>query len=203
MVLPVSDIEMFVPLSPPPDSSSKNILYLLFWFLVVLSFAHLGYGDFWGFLLDLLFALLGYITFKRMQLSTIAFFSFLCAFNAGIDLMASISLLSSISSSSATDLDTMASSLHMHLWQLVMAASVITLDAIVYATCLVLTCKVYSELRANVYSQLGLLGQPFLIQRQPEQNQAAETAASGQQGAFRAFQGRPHRIEEGQQTTNS
>ena len=195
MVFPVSDIEMFVPLAPPIESASKKTLYLLFWFLIVLSFAHLSYGDFWGFLLDSLFAFLGYLTFKRMQLSTIAFFSFLCAFNAGIDLMASISLLSSISSSSAEQLQEMAGSLKMEMWQLIVAAVVITLDAIVFSTCLILTCKVYSEVRANVYSQLGLLGQPFLVQQQ-QPTQESTAPGNGQHAAFRAFQGRPHRIEQ-------
>ena len=132
-----------------------------------------------------------------MQLSTIAFFSFLCAFNAGVDLMASISLLSSLASSSAEELSAMASALRMELWQLVTAAVVITLDAIVFSTCLFLTCKVYAELRANIYSQLGLLGQPFLMQQgaRPQGEQQPEPASGQPHAAFRPFQGQPHRIE--------
>lgn len=201
MVLPVSDIEMFMPILPPPDSGSKKVLYVMFWLLIVLSFAHLAYGDFWGFLLDALFSFLGYITFKRMQLSTIAFFSFLCAFNAGIDLMASIGLLSSLASSSSEELYAMATTLHMELWQLIMASVVVTLDAIVYATCLILTCKVYTELRSHMYSQLGLLGQPFLARRSVEA-QETPPSSGGQHSAFRPFQGTAHRIEQGQQTSN-
>ena len=202
MVLPISDLELLIQVPAVENSSSVKTLNILFWFLIVLAFGHLSYGDFWGFLLNILFALLGYITFKRLQLSTLAFFSFLCAFNAGIDLMASISLLSSISASTADQLVELAKTLHIELWQLVAAAVVVSLDAIVYTTCLILTCKVYSELRAAVYSQLGLLGQPLMVQRtgyQPTATQEQTPGAAGpvngaQQAAFRPFQGRPHRI---------
>ena len=188
MVFPVSDLELLIQAPTIENSSSVKTLNVLFWFLIVLAFGHLSYGDFWGFLLNVLFALLGYITFKRMQLSTLAFFSFLCAFNAGIDLMASISLLSSIAASTTDQLLEMARTLHVELWQLVAAAVVISLDAIVFSTCLVLSCKVYSELRATVYSQLGLLGQPLIRQQPQMPSQEPEHAV------FRPFQGRPHRI---------
>jgi hypothetical protein len=188
MVFPVSDIELLVRAPSIEDSASVKTLNVLFWFLIVLGFGHLSYGDFWGFLLNVLFALLGYITFKRMQLSTLAFFSFLCAFNAGIDLMASISLLSAIGASTGDQLLEMARTLHVELWQLVAAAVVVSLDAIVFTTCLILSCKVYSELRATVYSQLGLLGQPLM---QPQPQRAAQEP---EHAVFRPFQGRPHRI---------
>jgi hypothetical protein len=170
----------------------------------VLGFGHLSYGDFWGFFLNILFALLGYITFKRLQLSTLAFFSFLCAFNAGIDLMASIGLLSTFASSSSDQLLELAKSLRMELWQLVTAAVVVSLDAIVFTTCLVLTCKVYADLRSVLYSQLGLLGQPLLLQQQQVSasglvrqggTEAVQAPMNGaQQASFQPFQGRPHRI---------
>lgn len=206
MVLPVSDLELFLPTPSLDESVTKKSLYLLYWFLIVLAFAHLSYGNFWGFILDLLFAILGYITFKRMQLSTLAFFSFLCAFNAGIDLMASVSLLTSISSLSSDQLLAFSSSLHLQPWQLAVAATVITLDAVVYSTCLVLTCKLYSELRVLVYSQFGLLGRPFLLQTQQNaQNQViqpvpSETPQPSQASGFTPFQGRPHRIDAQAQT---
>ena len=201
MVLPVSDIELYMPTPALEGSTSKKALYLLFWFLIVLAFAHLAYGDFWGFLLDLLFSLLGYVTLKRLQLSTMAFFSFLCAFNAGIDLMASISVLSSLASSTTEQLQQMATALHVEIWQLVTAAVVITLDAIVFSTCLVLTCKLYSDLRANLYSQMGLFAQPLLVQQQSQPlgqptgpTQTTEQTNPAQHAAFRPFQGRPHRL---------
>ena len=194
MVLPVSDLELLIQVPAVENSASIRTLNLLLWFLIVLGFGHLSYGDFWGFLLNILFALLGYITFKRLQLSTLAFFSFLCAFNAGIDLMASISLLSSISASTADQLVELAKTLHIELWQLVAAAVVVSLDAIVYTTCLVLTCRVYSDLRSAVYAQLGLLGQPLLIQRQATSQEQTTGNGGGQHSAFRPFQGRPHRI---------
>jgi hypothetical protein len=194
MVLPVSDLELLIQTPALENSNSVKTLNLLLWFLLVLAFGHLSYGDFWGFLLNILFALLGYITFKRLQLSTLAFFSFLCAFNAGIDLMASISLLSSIAASSADQLVELAKTLQIELWQLVAAAVVVSLDAIVFTTCLFLTCRVYSDLRAAVYSQLGLLGQPLIIQR-PTTNAPQDALAQGpEHAAFRPFQGRPHRI---------
>ena len=201
MVLPTSDFELFMPAPVLEESSSKRALYILFWLLLVLAFAHLSYGDFWGFLLDLLFSLLGYVTLKRLQLSTMAFFSFLCAFNAGIDLMASISVLSSLASSSTEQLQQLATTLHVEMWQLVTAAVVITLDAIVFSTCLVLTCKLYSDLRSNIYSQLGLLGQPLLMQSQLRTSaqpsgppQATEQINHGHHAAFRPIQGRAHRL---------
>ena len=202
MVLPVSDLELLVQPPALSDSSSIRTLYVLFWFLLVLAFGHLSYGDFWGFFLNLLFALLGYITFKRLQLSTLAFFSFLCAFNAGIDLMASVSLLTTFASASSDQLLELAKTVHMELWQLITAAVVVSLDAIVFTTCLVLTCKVYNDLRSVLYSQLGLLGQPLLLaqqqggvqQRQPAQDQAQQPGNGAQQPSFTPFQGRPHRI---------
>lgn len=202
MVFPVSDLELLVQPPALTDSSSIRTLYLLFWFLLVLAFGHLSYGDFWGFFLNLLFALLGYITFKRLQLSTLAFFSFLCAFNAGIDLMASVSLLTTFASASGDQLLELAKSIHMELWQLITAAVVVSLDAIVFTTCLFLTCKVYNDLRSVLYSQLGLLGQPLLLaqqqgaaqQRQPAPEQSQQPANGSQQQSFTPFQGRPHRI---------
>jgi len=176
---------------------------------VLLGFAHLSYGDFWGFVLDTLFALLGYLTFSRLQLSSIAFFTFLCAFNAGIDLIASMGLLSFLATSDFTDIKTMADSVHMSVQQFKAAAVVITLDTIVMSTCLILACKVYSDVRANVYSQLGLLGQPLLIGQQqpvqfaqPQQQMIGEAAGgngqtltgTGAHQAFVPFQGRGHRI---------
>jgi hypothetical protein len=202
MVFPVSDLELLVQPPALTDSSSIRTLYLLFWFLLVLAFGHLSYGDFWGFFLNLLFALLGYITFKRLQLSTLAFFSFLCAFNAGIDLMASVSLLTTFASSSGDQLLELAKTIHMELWQLITAAVVVSLDAIVFTTCLFLTCKVYNDLRSVLYSQFGLLGQPLLMaqqqggaqQRQPGQEQSQQPANGSQQQSFTPFQGRPLRI---------
>ena len=194
MVFPVNDIEMYVSL--PPSSmaeSTRKVLNILFSFLVILSFAHLSYGDFWGFLLDLLFALLGFITFKRLQLSTIAFFSFLCAFNTGIDLIASINLLSMLASSSSEDIEKLAESLHMQLWQIVVATTVISLDAITIGCCLILTCRVYSELRANIYSQIGLMSQPLLVQ-QTTQNLPPQNTQQGNGAPFVPFQGEPHRV---------
>lgn len=205
MVFPVSDLELLVQPPALTDSSSIRTLYLLFWFLLVLAFGHLSYGDFWGFFLNLLFALLGYITFKRLQLSTLAFFSFLCAFNAGIDLMASVSLLTTFASASGDQLLELAKTIHMELWQLITAAVVVTLDAIVFTTCLFLTCKVYNDLRSVLYSQLGLLGQPLLMaqqqggaqQRQPAQEQSQQPPNGSQQQSFTPFQGRSHRIVPG------
>lgn len=207
MVLPVSDIELYLPAPSLEESGAKKNLYLLYWFLIILAFAHLSYADFWGFILDSLFALLGYITLKRLQLSTLAFFSFLCAFNAGIDLMASVSLLTSISTLSSQQIVDMAATVHLQTWQLVVASIVVSLDAIVYSTCLVLTCKLYSELRAHVYSHLGLLGRPFLLQNQQMQGQngqplqpALSQSETPHGASFRPFQGRPHRIDAQAQT---
>lgn len=212
MVFPSNDIELFVPLQIPRSvGKARRILYFLFWALVVLGFAHLSYGDFWGFVLDALFALLGYLTFSRLQISSIAFFSFLCAFNTGIDLIATIGLLSFLSTSDFTEIKTMADSAHMSVQQLKSAAAIITLDTIVMGTCLFLSCSVYSDVRANVYSQLGLLGQPLLIrpgqiapgqtntqtstgQIFPTIEQARNVNNSGPVQAFVPFQGRSHRI---------
>lgn len=174
---------------------TKSSLSILFSILVLLGVGHLLYGDFWGFVLDMLFALLGYITFKRMQLSTIAFFCFLCAFNAGIDLLASINLLASVSRSSADELFTMAQALDMQVWQLVTATAILALDAIVMFACLILSCKVYSELRSNIYSQIGLITEPLMLPGHGRQSShlAQDPPAHA---AFRPFQGRPHRISE-------
>jgi hypothetical protein len=188
MVVPVSDVEMYmvVPTTPVIERS-KRLLSGLFAALVILGFAHLGYKDFWGFVLDVLFALLGYVTFKRLQLSTLAFFSFLCAFNAGVDLIASINLVSALASDTAT-LDILKSSLGLEQWQIVLAAAVVTMDAIVMSTCLMVTCKVYSDLRSLVYSQMGgMFGQPLLGDQQT-------TAQPPPVQTFVPFQGRAHRI---------
>ena len=212
MVFPVNDIELFVPLQIPQSvEKSRRLLYFLFWFLIVLAFAHLSYGDFWGFVLDSLFALLGYLTFSRLQLSSIAFFSFLCAFNTGIDLIATIGLLSFLSTSDFTEIKTMADTAHMSVQQLKTAAAIITLDTVVMGTCLFLSCSVYSDVRANVYSQIGLLGQPLMFRPQqittgqilPQQPNGTASSASDQGRAvtnsapvqaFVPFQGRSHRI---------
>ena len=212
MVFPVNDIELFVPLQVPRSvEKSRRILYFLFWVLIVLGFAHLSYGDFWGFVLDSLFALLGYLTFSRLQISSIAFFSFLCAFNTGIDLIATIGLLSFLSTSDFTEIKTMADSAHMSVQQLKAAAAIITLDTIVMGTSLFLSCSVYSDVRANVYSQLGLLGQPLMFRpaqattgqvigtspgTQPSgQTETGRTMTNGAPvQAFVPFQGRSHRI---------
>jgi len=212
MVFPVNDIELFVPLQVPRSvEKTRRILYFLFWVLIVLGFAHLSYGDFWGFVLDSLFALLGYLTFSRLQISSIAFFSFLCAFNTGIDLIATIGLLSFLSTSDFTEVKSMADSAHMSVQQLKAAAAIITMDTIVMGTCLFLSCSVYSDVRANVYSQIGLLSQPLMLR--PGQVTTGQVAipSSGAQGSFQAdqarnltnsapvqafvpFQGRSHRI---------
>lgn len=208
MVFPSNDIELFVPLQIPRTvEKSRRILYFLLWTLVLLGFAHLSYGDFWGFVLDSLFALLGYLTFSRLQISSIAFFSFLCAFNTGIDLIATIGLLSFLSTSDFTEIKSMADSAHMSVQQLKAAAAIITLDTIIMGTCLFLSCRVYSDVRANVFSQLGLLGQPLFIrsgQIAPGQTNAQTAAGTLDQGrsvsnsgpvqAFVPFQGRSHRI---------
>ncbi len=90
----------------------------------------------------------------------------------------------------------------MELWQLITAAVVVSLDAIVFTTCLFLTCKIYNDLRSVLYSQFGLLGQPLLMaqqqggaqQRQPGQEQSQQPANGSQQQSFTPFQGRPLRI---------
>lgn len=186
MVLPVSNLEMFVVGASSISAQTTKWLNVLFAMLVFLGFAHLGYGDFWGFVLDTLFGLLGYLTFKRLQLSTIAFFCFLCAFNAGIDLVASINLVFSVAKSTPEELFSLSESLNIEEWQLIFAAIVLTLDAVIMLVCLVLSCKVYSDLRSNVYAQIGLMTTQPLISRSNNEPHAA----------FQPFQGRPHRISQ-------
>ncbi len=186
MVIAGNDLEMYMVVPPSPAiDRSKKFLNALFWALVGLGFAHLGYRDFWGFLLDILFALLGYVTFKRLQLSSLAFFSFLCAFNAGVDMIASINLISALAAPDSETAEALASALHLEPWQMTLATVVVTCDAIVMSTCLVITCKVYSDMRALVYAQMGaVLAQPLITQQ--NHNPPPQT--------FVPFQGTPHRI---------
>lgn len=187
MVLPINNVEMFVQIPPISTTRPLNVLFAI---LVGLGIGHLCYGDFWGFVLDTLFGLLGYLTFKQIQLSTIAFFCFLCAFNAGIDLIASINLIYSVTKSTPDELFSLAHELNLKEWQLIAATCVVTMDAIVMFASLILSCKVYTEVRSNMYAQIGLLTQPFMAQAQNNQeNQQPHIA-------FQPFQGRAHRMSE-------
>ena len=185
MVLPVNTMEVYIPVTGVAERTTA-VLNVLFAILIVLSIGHLCYGDFWGFVLDSLFGLLGFITFKRMQLSTVAFFCFLCGFNAGIDLIASINLVSTVLHSNPDELYSLGETLHMQVWQVVTATIVLTLDAIIMITCLFLSCKVYNELRSTLYSQIGLITEPLMLATNNHHEQQAPP--------FQPFQGTPHRI---------
>jgi hypothetical protein len=106
----------------------------------------------------------------------------------------------------------MADSVNMTVQQLKAAAVVVTLDTLVMGTCLIFACKVYSDVRANLYSQIGLLGQPLMIGQQQGQMQFSQPVIAPPAGAqqigtapqtitngtahqaFVPFQGRGHRI---------
>ncbi|KAF4658598.1 hypothetical protein FOL47_007898 [Perkinsus chesapeaki] len=154
MLFPVSDgsdIYMSVPV-PPTDESLKLRRYLdvSFVMLVVLSFGHMVYGDGWGALLDIMFALLGYATFRRWLLSGIAFYSFLCAFNCGIDVVATINVGMSLESMDQKTHD----SLKLTTGVEAVILGTMIMDTLVMGVCLVFSCKIYTDLRANLYTQL-------------------------------------------------
>ncbi|EER07381.1 hypothetical protein Pmar_PMAR020545 [Perkinsus marinus ATCC 50983] len=146
-----SDVYMSVPV-PPTHAALKYRKYLdvSCVMLVILSFGHLIYGDGWGALLDIMFALLGYATFRRWLLSGIAFYSFLCAFNCGIDVVATINVGMSIEGMDRKTHDSL--KLTSGLEAVILGTMV--MDTLVMGACLVFSCKIYTDLRANLYSQL-------------------------------------------------
>ncbi|EER10369.1 hypothetical protein Pmar_PMAR007777 [Perkinsus marinus ATCC 50983] len=228
MLVPVadgSDVYMSVPV-PPTHAALKYRKYLdvSFMMLVVLSFGHMIYGDGWGALLDLMFALLGYATFRRWLLSGIAFYSFLCAFNCGIDVVATINVGMSIEGMDQKTHDSL--KLTPGLEGVILGTMV--MDTLVMGACLVFSCKIYTDLRANLYTQLiggggadvtatsalfldgqqgatqqqqqqQTLGMPLLQQQQQQQQSDRQQTGQQQQQQhplpFMPFQGQAHKLD--------